>query len=143
MLSDKETMQYFEKKYDAQKWLYGIFKDYEKYGHSFWAVILKETGKFVGQVGILNPIVEGRQEKEIAYMLNKKSWRKGYASEATIACRDYGFGHFDFERLISMIVPENIPSIGVAKKVGMELERMAVVDRIECCIYSIEKSIEY
>ncbi len=47
----------------------------------------------------------------------------GFASEAAKGCRDYGFYHFGFNKLINIIDPRNLPSIRVAEKIGFIKEK--------------------
>ncbi len=46
----------------------------------------------------------------------------GTGSLAT-ACRDHCLGTLGFERVISLVRPENVPSCRVAEKIGMTVER--------------------
>jgi len=142
LLSDREVMQYYpapKTKEETQKWLDGILNSYEKNGHSFWAVHLKKTKEFIGQVGILSQLVEGKKELEIGYLLNKKIWRNGYASESAEGVKNYGFNKLGFKKLISLIRPVNIPSSGVAKKIGMKKEKRIIHWGLEHDVYAIER----
>lgn len=88
------------------------------------ALIDKGSGEFVGQAGlILQQNVDGADETEIAYLLERKYWGNGFATEAASSCRDLAFSRFDCERVISLIDPKNFPSIRVAGRIGMVLEK--------------------
>ncbi len=43
-------------------------------------------------------------------------WGQGLATEAAIACREWGFANLKVDRLISLIRPENVPSRRVAER---------------------------
>ena len=58
-------------------------------------------------------------EKEVAYLIHRPFWRRGYATEAGRAARDYAFEVLGRQRVIALIRPENLPSIGVARKLGL------------------------
>jgi ribosomal-protein-alanine N-acetyltransferase len=93
-----------------------------------WPVVEKSTGeKSLGQVighcGLLPKEVDGHDEVELVYVLAADYWGRGYATEAAIAIRDYGFQSLEIERLISLVDPANAASERVALKVGMTLER--------------------
>ena len=50
ILTDAETMKYYEKPYDengVQRWLDWSFDNYKKHGFGLWAIELKETGPSV------------------------------------------------------------------------------------------------
>ena len=109
-------------------------------GHGFWAALLNETGTYVGHAGLLKQQVEGRDEVEIAYWFLRSHWNRGLATEAACACRDYGLGELDRDRLISLIIPENVASRRVAEKVGMRLEREAVWKNARVCVYAMTRN---
>lgn len=92
-------------------------------GYAMWAVEVKDTGTFIGQCG-LNFIGDG-PEVELAYHYRRDSWNKGYATEAAAAVLAYAFGPAGLDRVIALVVPENIGSWRVLEKVGMRYEGLA------------------
>jgi RimJ/RimL family protein N-acetyltransferase len=95
-----------------------------EHGYAMWAVDVKETGAFVGQCG-LQPVERTGPEVELAYHFNKASWNKGYATEAAIAVLAHGLGPIGLDRVIAVVVPENIGSWRVMEKAGMRYEGLA------------------
>ena len=95
-----------------------------EHGYAMWAVDVKETGAFVGQCG-LQPAGRTGPEVELAYHFNKASWNKGYATEAAIAVLTQGLGPIGLDRIIAVVVPENIGSWRVMEKAGMRYEGLA------------------
>jgi [ribosomal protein S5]-alanine N-acetyltransferase len=65
--------------------------------------------------------VEGVQLPEIGYLIHRPYWRRGYATEAALGVRAHAFGPLGYPRVISLIRPENTPSQGVARKLGMAI----------------------
>lgn len=61
------------------------------------------------------------------------------ATEAAIAVGDYAFESLALNRLISLIQPENIASIKVAEKIGMEYEKDYIFRGMSVKIYRILK----
>ena len=82
-------------------------------------------------------MIDNQKEYEIGYRFVREYWGQGLASEAAIACRDYGFKKLNLNRLISIIEKENTDSIKVAKKVGMILEKESCFHSIQVEIYSL------
>ena len=76
---------------------------------------------------------------ELGYRFSKNHWGKGYATEAAIACLDYAFSTLGAKKLISIIEPNNIASLKVAEKAGLQLEKTTVYHNIKVFIYSIKK----
>lgn len=91
-------------------------------GYGPYAVEEKSSGKLAGRIGLLHP--ETWPDIEIAWTLNKPFWGKGYATEAALAAGRVGFGQLKAKRLISLINPNNAPSIRVAERLGAEREGM-------------------
>ncbi|WKZ39347.1 MAG: GNAT family N-acetyltransferase [Anaerolineales bacterium] len=107
-----------------------------------WATIHKETGKFIGRCGLLPWTLDGQDEVEIAYLLDKAYWKQGLATEAAQDILQYGFEQLNLSRLICMIDPENIASQRVAERIGMTFERKVdgyEGDNIPFYIYSIAR----
>jgi ribosomal-protein-alanine N-acetyltransferase len=103
--------------------LSGYIREYEIYGHSFFATIQKSDQRFIGHCGLLNQEVEGVPEVELGYVLAPQYWQRGLALEGTQALKDYGLQQLGFPRLISLIPPDNVASIHIAEKIGMKYER--------------------
>jgi RimJ/RimL family protein N-acetyltransferase len=93
-------------------------------GFAMWAVDAKDTGIFIGQCG-LYPVEGTGPEIEIAYHYTKASWGKGYGTEAASAVLAYGLGQLRLERVIALVMPENVGSCHVVEKAGMRFESMA------------------
>lgn len=122
IISDEETMKYYVKPYDdagVQRWLDWSFDNYKKHGFGLFAIELRETGEFVGDAGITLQPIDGEWLPEIGYHVNKNFWRRGIASEAARAVRDWAFQNRDFPALYSYMTVENIPSQATARSLGM------------------------
>lgn len=108
---------------EVQRVLNRYIREYEMYGHSFFATILKSDQRFIGQCGLLNQEIDDQPEIELGYVLAQPYWQRGLAVEGVQALKDYGLQKLGFPRLISLIPPANHPSIHIAEKVGMRYER--------------------
>lgn len=123
ILSDAETMKHYPAPYDAkgvQRWIDWTLDHYARYGFGLWAVILKETGEFIGDCGITMQNINGQVLPEIGYHFHKAHWRKGYASEAARQCMKYAFETLGFPAVYSYMTASNAASYGVALKNGMK-----------------------
>lgn len=112
-------------------------KEYLATGLGRWAIIHRVSNQLIGECGIATQEIDGQQEYEIGYRLNKSYWGRGYASEAAMACRELGYKQLGIQRLISIIDPNNYASIRVAEKVGMIKEKEATFHSIPVLIYSL------
>jgi len=112
----------------------------ERRGHSLWAVIHRDTGRFVGLCGLHDKSIDGVEEIEVGYILGSEWWGQGLGIEAARASRDFGFANLAVDRLISLINPLNTPSIRVAVKNGMTLQRELVLHGLPTSIYAVTRS---
>lgn len=122
LLSDPITMQHYPKPYDEKgtlRWLNWSLDNYKKYGFGLWAMILKETGEFIGDCGLTMQNIDGEILPEIGYHIHRDHWRKGYGSEAARAVRDWGFQNTDFDALYSYMTSTNVASYSTAQAAGL------------------------
>ena len=125
ILQDEKTMYAYEHAFsdeEAQDWLNRQLGRYQEDGFGLWAVVLKETGEFLGQAGLTMQDADGVLEVEIGYLLKRKHWHKGYATEAAIGCKQYAFHVLKKHRVVSIIRDNNFASQAVAKRNGMHPE---------------------
>lgn len=122
ILQDEQTMYAYEGAFDdaeTQDWLDRNLSRYREDGIGLWAVILKESGEMIGQAGLTWQDVIGKRVPEVGYLFNRAYWGKGFATEAAIACKTYGFEQLGFDEIYSTIRDTNIASMNVAIRNGM------------------------
>lgn len=126
MLSHPEVMQYWPKCYsraEAADWIKRQQERYARDGVGYWLALGKASNQPVGQAGLLVLQVDGVRELGLGYIMHRAFWRMGFATEAAAASRDYAFTRLGQGRVIALIRPENAPSQGVARKLGMVVEK--------------------
>jgi ribosomal-protein-alanine N-acetyltransferase len=96
---------------------------YDRHGFGLWAAVLKETGRLIGRCGLLYQQIEDTQEVEVTYLIDRRYWGKGLATEAAREAVKLGFEKYKFPRIVAVINPENVASVRVAEKIGMKYER--------------------
>lgn len=101
-----------------------VVEHWERHGFGFYALELREDGRFVGFTGVGYPnfLPELAARPELGWRLAREAWGRGLATEAALAARDNAFGRLGLAELISIIHPENVASCRVAAKVGMAVE---------------------
>ena len=94
-----------------------IIPQYALYNHGRWAVHLKASLDFLGWCGLkyraeLNEI-------DLGFRFKKEFWGKGFATEAAYASIKYGFEKIGLQRIVGRAEIDNIGSLKVLKKCGM------------------------
>jgi [ribosomal protein S5]-alanine N-acetyltransferase len=116
---------------------------WDSWGLSLCTLERREDGRVLGRVGFLLWDPETWEvpgdEVELGWLLARVHWGQGYATEAALALRDWAFDERRLTRLISLIDPTNVASIGVAERIGERYERDVVVRGKPGRLYSVER----
>ncbi len=92
------------------------YPDYDRNGYGRWAVIVKESGEFVGWCGLK---LNEQNLIDLGYRFFRKDWGKGYATESALASLGYGFLALGMDEIIGRVARENPASVRVLEKIGM------------------------
>lgn len=88
-------------------------------GWGVWLMVLRAERMIIGDLGFKGkPDREGMVE--IGYSVVPAYRRQGYAFEAVQALIDWGFAQQDVKRIIAECATDNVPSIRVLEKLGMQ-----------------------
>ncbi|CAN5749117.1 GNAT family N-acetyltransferase [soil metagenome] len=86
-----------------------------------WAIHTRTDNEFIGWCG-LNQLTEP-SEIDLGYRLIKTAWGKGYATEAAKHTLSYGFNKLKLAAIIARAHFENLASICILQKIGMQFIR--------------------
>jgi len=107
----------------VEAWLRTCLESYEMWGFGPYAVVERSSGDVIGYCGLSYfPDIHGREEIELGYRLRRAAWGRGYATEAARVIRDFAVYTLNIKPLIALIDPDNVSSIRVAEKIGMQYE---------------------
>jgi len=123
----------------AKEWIDVQLVRYEKEQLGHLALVLKSTGEFIGVGGIIPRSLNDTKEYEIAYSIIPRYWGAGYATEAAIKLKEYGFDNNLSNRFISIIHKDNIRSIKVAMKNNMKIIFDTSYMGMDVHVFGIEK----
>lgn len=76
---------------------------------------------------------------EVGWLLDREWWGRGLATEAGRAAIDYAFRALGAERVISLIRPENHPSIRVAQRLGEAYQGTVEVVGAHASVYGLRR----
>lgn len=105
----------------AWNWLCLMLGHWHMRGHGIWGVEEKSTGVLIGRIGL--QFLDWFEDVELVWMLARSAWGKGYASEGARAAIDFGFNELGLGRMAAVIHKDNVPSIRLAERLGMEMEK--------------------
>ena len=120
---------------DAVRWIEWQQRNYVEHDFGLW-VLETHEGEFVGDCGLTVQDVEGVPHVEVGYHLVSDMRRLGYATEAARGVRDCAAAN-GVEHLVALIRPENTPSQGVARNLGMGPERTAYVHGTDALVFGM------
>lgn len=142
VVGDAETMKFYPQKFsreDAQRWVTRNQERYRADGCGLYAVVLKSKGEIIGDCGVLKQEIEGELLLEVGYHFRRDHWGHGYATEAAQGCMTYAFRHLGAEKVISLILAENLPSRRVAERNGMTVERQVQFHDLPHLMYAMRR----
>jgi len=118
-LNDPEVFKYLETGGNLtvpllQEFLEGV----EKKNILFWAIILKEGNKHIGNIKI-DPVNNRHGLGEYGILIGDKSeWGKGFAKEASLAVINFCFNDINLRKITLGVVKDNIGAYTLYKNLG-------------------------
>ena len=142
--ADEEVMRYLGGKtltrHETWRQMAFLIGHWHLRGYGHWAVEEKSSRKLIGRIGFLYP--EGWPDFEIGWTLGREYWGKGYAIEGARRALRYAFTELGKEHVISLIHPENKPSIRVAERLGEKYEGTAEIPGgMKVLVYGIDRDV--
>ncbi len=124
MNNDEDVMKYFPATLSYSETVRSVERiklHFKENGFGLFAVENKSTLEFMGFAGFAIPLFESFFTPcvEIGWRFKKEWWGQGLASEAAIACLDYGFNALQFEKIVSFTSTVNVNSEKVMRRIGM------------------------
>ena len=143
VVGDPRVMRYYPQVYsrkEAREWIERQMRRYRDVGYGLWLAADRATGEPRGLVGLILQDVDGIPRAEIAYIIHRPFWNRGLAFEAAGEVRRHAFLDRGFSRVISLIRPDNLPSQGVARKLGMRIEGRTMFHALPHLIFGVERA---
>jgi len=111
------------------------YAHYRDYGYGRWAVIGKESSEFMGFCGLRRH--ESSGEVDLGFRLFQQFWSRGFATEAAGAALFVGFERFGLDEIVGRAMRENLPSITVLQKLGMQFREVSEENQLFWLVYAI------
>lgn len=122
--ADPEVMEFMPRCLEpsVSNAIVGRIRDhFARYGFGLWAVEVRESGDFIGFVGISVPRFEAHFTPcvEVGWRLARAHWGRGYAAEAARAAVSFGFQRAGLDEIVSFTAVINTRSLAVMRRIGM------------------------
>lgn len=85
------------------------------------AIVVQRTGRVIGTCDLA---LTGRREADVGYMLARRHWGHGYATEAAAALVEHAFVQLAVERVYALVDVGNERSRRVLEKAGLRWEAL-------------------
>lgn len=108
--SPQQIQEHLDKQIASDPWPLGV-----------WAAEEKATGELIGWF-MLKPR-DADPAPELGFMVNRKFWGKGFATEIAQGIIAYGFTTLHLSRIVAITNLDNYASIKVLKKIGMSFDK--------------------
>ena len=129
-MNDEEVNRYLESggDYTLEK-LNDYLEEVERNPKYFWAIILKETNKHIGNIKI-DPIDLNHLFGEYGIMIGERTvWGKGIAEEVSKTILDFCFTSLDLKKINLGVKKNNLMAIRLYEKLGFTLENQSKPNR--------------
>jgi len=125
---------------ESREYIAVVRRQYLENGIGRWAVILKETGEFIGWAGLkLESNVNDHETfYDLGYRLIEKYWGKGYATEASKAFVDFGFNEMKLEVINAYVMAAHQGSRNTLEKAGLKFMEYFEYDGGQECWYELK-----
>ncbi len=120
---------------EAEATLEGYLADWRNRVFGMCAAFLKDSGEFAGECGFF--VLERSGELALRYAFHKRFWGQGLAGEAAHGVIDHGFGRLGLERIVSFVEAPNKASHRVMQKLGLSVERIERLPKVELHVYAV------
>jgi RimJ/RimL family protein N-acetyltransferase len=110
---------------------------YSERGFCRWKLLEASTGELIGFCGV--GIWRDALDPEIGWWLAHRHWGRGLATEAARAALADAFERVRLDRIISIAMPDNVASIAIMKKLGLEFDAELESDGVKLVRYAIHR----
>jgi RimJ/RimL family protein N-acetyltransferase len=124
MCADPAVMRYFPSTLTREECDRGVDRllaHFDRHGFGFFAAELRETGAFIGFIGLAVPWFHAHFTPcvEIGWRLAAAYHNRGLATEGARETLCYAFETLELPEVVSFTVPANLPSRRVMEKLGL------------------------
>ena len=110
---------------------------WQEHNLGWWAVVPSENTELIGWNGL--QYLPETDEVEVGYLLSKRFWGQGLATEGAKISLEFGFDQLGLKRIIGLTHPNNSASQKVLLKCGLKFVDLANYFDMQVRRYVVEK----
>lgn len=123
--SDVETTKYMvplpnKSLEETHRFLARVSAEWQKEEPSFYEFAILYDSIHIGAVSVY--LNEDKTEGELGWILNKKYWGKGFATEAALAIKSFAVKQLKVKKLVAYCDCQNLNSAHIMEKIGLSFE---------------------
>lgn len=120
----------------TEKALQSFIHHWQQREYGVWAIVENSSSQTVGYCGLR--YLDELNEVEVLYGLAKAYWGRGIATQAAKAAVAYGFDVAHLDKLIALMLSENLASKRVMEKAGLQYEKPIHIFGLDALYYSVK-----
>lgn len=110
---------------DTARFLTHVTDEWRKDNPDFYEFAIVLDGLQIGAISIY--LDNTKKIGELGWIINKRYWKKGIASEAAFAIKDFAINTLKVTKLTANCDYRNVSSYNLMKKIGLKLENDSAV----------------
>ena len=111
---------------------------WKDHGFGDWGILSKTDLKIIGFGGL--HYISNMEEVNIGYAFKRSFWVIGLAFEACKAILRFGLQTLIFPKIVAVIWPDNLASINLMKKCGLNFWKKTIWSGSDRVVYSIDNT---
>lgn len=112
-------------------------RSYSQHGFGRWVVERKSDHAWLGLAGLIEDPYD--HFIDLGYRFYPEYWGKGIATESVEAVLNYGFAALDIKEVEARVAPENVSSVRVLEKIGMQFFKKTTCMGIPALAYKLNR----
>lgn len=105
-----------------------------------YSVTELKTNRIIGMGGLTPWNFENESMIDITYRLRESAWGRGLGMELAQGLKHYAFHELGLNEITATITPDNIGSIKIAKRLGMNLDRRIMLLGVPTDLFRLQNS---
>ena len=104
-----------------------------------WMAYHRVTGQLIGRGGLSRKLVDGRVRLEVGWVLHRRHWGQGYATEIGRAGLEMAFDELGADEVVAFTEAHNRRSRAVMERLGFRYSKPVSIDGESFVLYALRR----